>query len=143
MLSDYRVIVLGVSEASVTPGLRRRLEGIETAATRKRAPTTNDMTRVLGVSLAVNGVTEGHALDQPGELTRTMAFSNSIARSKWYAEALMESEVLRATTRSRVFGGLDASSVVRRYPCGSRMGVGDELGLGARGRPLPRRARWS
>ena len=99
MLSDYRVIVLGVSESSVTPGLRRRLEGINTATARKPAPTTNDMTRVLGVSLAVNGVTDGHALDQPGELTRTMAFSNSIARSKWYAEALMESEVLRATTR--------------------------------------------
>ena len=99
MLSDYRVIVLGVSQASVTPGLRRRLEGIEGAGTGKRAPTTNDMTRVLGVSLAVNGVTEGQALDQPGQLPRTMAFSNTILRSKWYAEALMESEVLRATTR--------------------------------------------
>ena len=99
MLSDYRVIVLGVSQASVTPGLRRRLEGIEGAGTGKRAPTTNDMTRVLGVSLAVNGVTEGQALDQPGQLPRTMAFSNTILRSKWYAQALMESEVLRATTR--------------------------------------------
>ena len=113
MLSDYRVIVLGVSESSVTPGLRRRLEGIETAATRKGGPTTNDMTRVLGVSLAVNGVTEGHALDQPGELTRTMAFSNSIARSKWYAEALMESEVLRATTRRMDAGR--AMKVVARH----------------------------
>ena len=99
MLSDYRVIVLGVSQASVTPGLRRRLEGIEGAGTGRRAPTTNDMTRVLGVSLAVNGVTEGQALDQPGQLPRTMAFSNTILRSKWYAQALMESEVLRATTR--------------------------------------------
>ena len=99
MLSDYRVIVLGVSEASVTPGLRRRLEEIEGAGTGKRAPTTNDMTRVLGVSLAVNGVTEGDALEQPGKLPRTIAFSNTILRSRWYAEALMESEVLRATTR--------------------------------------------
>ena len=40
MLSDYRVIVLGVSQSSVTPGLRRRLEGIEGAGTRKLAPTT-------------------------------------------------------------------------------------------------------
>ncbi len=99
MLSDYRVIVLGVSESSVTPGLRRRLEGIEGAGTGKRAPTTNDMTRVLGVSLAVNGVTEGQALDQPDQLQRTMAFANTILRSKWYAGALMEAEVLRATTR--------------------------------------------
>ena len=99
MLSDYRVIVLGVSQASVTPGLRRRLEGLDTDASRKNAPTANDMTRVLGVSLAVNGVTEGKEIDQPGKLPRTLAFANSIRRSKWYAEALMESEVLRATTR--------------------------------------------
>ena len=54
---------------------------------------------LLGVSLAVNGVTEGKEIDQPGKLPRTMAFANSIRRSKWYADALMESEVLRATTR--------------------------------------------
>ena len=104
MLSDYRVIVLGVSASSVTPGLRRRLEGIEGAGTGKRAPTSNDMTRVLGVSLAVNGVTEGETLEQPGKLPRTMAFSNTILRSKWYAQALMESEVLRATTRRMADG---------------------------------------
>ena len=99
MLSDYRVIVLGVSEASVTPSLRRRLEGLDTSTKRKQAPTNNDMTRVLGVSLAVNGVTEGKNLEQPGQLQRTMGFANSILRSKWYADALMESEVLRTTTR--------------------------------------------
>ena len=113
MLSDYRVIVLGVSEASVTPGLRRRLEGLDTSTKRKQTPTTNDMTRVLGVSLAVNGVTEGKALEQPGELPRTMAFANSILRSKWYADALMESEVLRATTRRMQAGR--AMKVVARH----------------------------
>ena len=113
MLSDYRVIVLGVGEGSVTPGLRRRLEGIDQSAQGKQTPTTNDMTRVLGVSLAVNGVTEGKALEQPGKLPRTMAFANSIARSKWYAEALMESEVLRATTRRMRDGR--AMKVVARH----------------------------
>ena len=113
MLSDYRVIVLGVSEGSVTPGLRRRLEGLDPSSKRKQAPTTNDMTRVLGVSLAVNGVTEGKTLEQPGKLPRTMAFANSIVRSKWYAEALMESEVLRATTRRMRTGR--AMKVVARH----------------------------
>ena len=115
MLSDYRVIVLGVSRGSVTPGLRRRLEGLDASTKRSpgQAPTTNDMTRVLGVSLAVNGVTEGESLEQPGKLPRTMAFANSIARSKWYAEALMESEVLRATTR-RMHEGR-AMKVVARH----------------------------
>ena len=113
MLSDYRVIVLGVSEGSVTPGLRRRLEGLDPSTKRKQAPTTNDMTRVLGVSLAVNGVTEGRTLEQPGKLPRTMAFANSIVRSQWYAEALMESEVLRATTRRMRTGR--AMKVVARH----------------------------
>ena len=103
MLSDYRVIVLGVNEGSVTPALRGRLEKLDTGkkGSRKvgKAPSTNEMTRVLGVSLAVNGVTVGKALDQPGRLQRTMAFANSIRRSKWYAEALKESEVKRTTTR--------------------------------------------
>ena len=113
MLSDYRVIVLGVGQASVTPGLRRRLEDLSPSTSRKNAPTTNDMTRVLGVSLAVNGVTEGTALEQPGKLPRTLAFANSIVRSKWYAEALMESEVLRATTRRMTDGR--AMKVVARH----------------------------
>ena len=78
MLSDYRVIVLGISQGSVTPGLRRRLEGLDPSPKAKQSPTTNDMTRVLGVSLAVNGVTEGKALEQPGKLPRTLAFANSI-----------------------------------------------------------------
>lgn len=81
MLSDYRVIVLGVSQASVTPGLRRRLEALDTSTKRQQAPNTNDMTRVLGVSLAVNGVTAGKAIEQPGKLPRTLAFANSIRRS--------------------------------------------------------------
>ena len=113
MLSDYRVIVLGVNQSSVTPGLRRRLEGIETEQSPKKRPNTNDMTRVLGVSLAVNGVTEGKTLEQPGKLQRTLAFANSIARSKWYTEALMESEVLRATTRRMKNGR--AMSVIAKH----------------------------
>ena len=103
MLSDYRVIVLGVSD--VPRGVRRSLDRIEAPASRRQALTSNDQTRVFGVSLAVNGVTEGNALEQPGKLPRTMAFSNSIARSKWYAEALKDSELLRATTRRMDGGG--------------------------------------
>lgn len=114
MLSDYRVIVLGVSQASVTPALRRRLEDLDTGDSRKQAPTSNDMTRVLGVSLAINGLTEGAALDRPGQLPRTMAFANSIRRSKWYAKSLMESEVLRSTTR-RLGAGQRAMKVAAEH----------------------------
>ena len=129
MLSDYRVIVLGVSQSSVTPGLRRRLEGIETEQSPKKRPNTNDMTRVLGVSLAVNGVTEGKTLEQPGKLQRTMAFANSIARSKWYAQALMESEVLRTTTRRMTDGR--AMRVIARHLDASSTALARNLELRA------------
>ena len=117
MLSDYRVIVLGVSQASVTPGLRRSLQALDTGTSPKNAPTANDMTRVLGVSLAVNGVTEGKEIDQPGKLPRTMAFANSIRRSQWYAQALMDSQVLSATTRRMQDGR--AMRVIARHLDGS------------------------
>ena len=113
VLSDYRVIVLGVSRASVTPSLRKRLDALHSYTSRKNVPTDNDMTRVLGVSLAVNGVTEGSAVERPGRLPRALGFANSIARSKWYAKALMESQVLASTTR-RMTGGR-AMKVVARH----------------------------
>ncbi len=114
MLSDYRVIVLGVGRSSVTAALRRRLEELDTDESRKSAPDTNDMTRVLGVSLALNGVTVGTALEQPGKLPRTMAFANSIRRSRWYAGALMEPQVLASTTR-RIEGQGRAMKVVAKH----------------------------
>ena len=122
MLSDYRVIVLGVEQASVTPGLRRRLEQIhqepQTRAKPGRPPTSREITRVLGVSLALNGITRGKALERPGPLRRALAFANSIPRSNWFADSLMDSQVLAYTTRQKRSGRalklvahhLDASS---------------------------------
>ena len=97
-LSDYRVVVLGVDQSRVTPGLRTRLEDLA-GNDRKRPPTLNDITRVLGVSLAINGLSEGRGVERPGRLTRTMAYANSIKRSKWFAAALMDPQVKGATTR--------------------------------------------
>ena len=122
MLSDYRVIVLGVNQAGVTPGLKRRLEKIGEQEGQNYVASVNEMTRVLGVSLAVNGVTEGEETERPWKLQRTMAFANSIKRSKWFAEALMEPEVLRRVTRQMEEGKamkvaarhLDASASARR-----------------------------
>ena len=114
MLSDYRVIVLGVGRSSVTAAMQRRLEELDAGDSRKHAPDTNDMTRVLGVSLALNGVTEGTALEQPRKLPRTIAFANSIRRSRWYAGALMEPQVLASTTR-RIEGEGRAMKVVAQH----------------------------
>ena len=64
-LSDYRVIVLGVDQSRVPPGLRTRLEGLA-EGDQKSPPTLNDITRVLGVSLAINGLSEGKGIERPG-----------------------------------------------------------------------------
>ena len=101
ILSDYRVIVLGVHENAATPGLRDRLirlgdsqKGAKPLIVRER-----DIARVLGTSLAVHGASEGKAEDRPGRLLKTIAFANSIARSKFFAEALAHGNVRSATTR--------------------------------------------
>lgn len=112
-LSDYRVIVLGVDQSRVTPGLRTRLEGLA-EGDGKSQPTLNDITRVLGVSLAINGLSEGKGIERPDRLARTMAYANSIKRSKWFTEALMDSQVKRATTR-RLRGEERAWSVEARH----------------------------
>ena len=112
-LSDYRVIVLGVDQSRVTPGLRTRLEGLA-EGDRKNQPTLNDITRVLGVSLAINGLSEGKGIERPDRLARTMAYANSIKRSKWFTAALMDSQVKRATTR-RLHGEERAWSVEAQH----------------------------
>ncbi len=98
-LADYRVIVLGVNESRVPPGLRTRLDHLADEKWKKNRPTLTDMTRVLGVSLAINGLSEGTDLERPGRLPRTMAFANSILRSKWFTKALMDPQVKALTTR--------------------------------------------
>ena len=100
MLSDYRVIVLGVSEESVSPSLRAKLEELEEGHT----PVVDEIARVKATSLAINGVLRGDRLDKPNVLTRTLVFANSIPRSKWYAKALNNSEIRRLTSRKMEAG---------------------------------------
>ena len=105
MLSDYRVIVLGVRHDEVTPGLRRQLVSLgELQDAGKGRPVTvraGDMMRVLGTSLAINGVTEGEGPEKPERLLRTLGFANSIVRSRFFAQALSLPQVKAATTRRK------------------------------------------
>ena len=128
MLSDYRVILLGVNHTQVTPGLRQRLEEIdEGKLTGKKKPGLGEMTRVLGLSLAINGITRGEGMERPERLVRTMAYSNSIARSKWFAAALGESQVKRATTRRLDEGRARAVEVVHLDASASALRRNEEL----------------
>ena len=126
MLSDYRVIVLGVSgskrDAGLCGGVSKEIDRCGDGGS--SAPTTNDMTRVLGVSSG--GEWRDRGKGRSGA-TRQAAAHDCILqqrslRSRWYAEALMESEVLRATTR-RISDGRAMKVVAlrtstrRRAPC--------------------------
>ena len=94
MLSDYRVIVLGVRSEWVTASVARLVEA------NHRVVRPSDATRLLGVSLAVNGHIQGKMDDAPqGPLGRSLAFANTIARSKWYADTINDPELRRRTTR--------------------------------------------
>ena len=100
-LSEYRVIVLGVNEGSVTPKMFDRMQSIEwTGPAKSIRPKVQELVRVIGTSLAINGVyqmNDGEFKTEP--LRKVLAYSNSIPRSKWYTAALELSEIKSATTR--------------------------------------------
>lgn len=108
MLSDYRVIVLGVRSEWITQSLTR-------LATENPKVRPSDAIRLLGVSLAVNGHIQGGAYDIPqGPLGRTLAFANSIARSKWYADTINDPDLRSRTTRRiRMDKGKEAQAAMK------------------------------
>ncbi len=121
LLSDYRVIVLGVNSGTVTIGVRKRLMalGDETAGslgggrhgTKPLIVTDEDLQRLLGTSLAINGMAEGEDLEVPQRLDRTIVFANSIARSKFYAQGLDDPQLRSLITRRRRLYGRQDSAV--------------------------------
>ncbi len=117
MLSDYRVIVLGVRDRDVPEGMWRRLvslgEQLSTGRGKPLTVTSTEATRLLGTALAINGVAEGASLERPGRLHRTIAFANSIKRSKFFAEALAHPELRSLITRRVRRGRRDAESSLK------------------------------
>ena len=125
-LSEYRVIVLGVSKGDITPNLKKHIDDIEWEGRQGSIrPTIGELVRVLGTSLAINGVYQFEdSRDVAEPLRKVLAFSNSIARSKWYTNVLELSAVKSATTRRMSTGSaqkmkaqhIDASSSAKaRY----------------------------
>ena len=88
-LADYRVIVLGIRESSLTPGIRAALAGRNVPS---KASDT-DLCRLLGTMLALNGAVEGP--DGPGSLPRSIAFASTIARSKWFTATINDNRALK------------------------------------------------
>ena len=118
MLSDYRVIVLGVNESAVPRGVHTNLVEIgELQSQDAKRPVivgADDAVRVIGTSLAINGVTEGSYNEQPGKLRRTIAFANTIAKSRFFAAALAHPAVRATTTRrARTTGDPKADAAMK------------------------------
>ena len=106
-LSDYRVIVLGVHESHLTPGIRASLEYADPKAKIDEA----DLTRLYGTALAMNGYVRGGPIEVPPRLPRTLAFASRIDRSKWFAETLSDNTTLKAQITRRLRGPARAMNV--------------------------------
>ena len=102
-LSDYRVIVLGIREGHLTPGIRAALQGSNVP----RKASDTDLCRLLGTMLALNGAVEGENSQgerRPASLPRSIAFASTIARSKWFTDTI-NSNVALKTRVTRTLGG--------------------------------------
>ena len=106
-LSDYRVIVLGVHESHLTPGIRASLENAGPNAKIDEA----DLTRLYGTALAMNGYVRGGSVEVPLRLPRTLAFASRIDRSKWFAETLSNNSTLKGQITRRLSGSTRAMDV--------------------------------
>ena len=106
-LSDYRVIVLGVHESHLTPGIRASLEHADPRAKIGEA----DLTRLYGTALAMNGYVRGGPIEVPPRLPRTLAFASRINRSKWFADTLSSNSTLKGQITRRLRGSERAMDV--------------------------------
>ena len=112
-LSDYRVIVLGIREASLTPGIRAALQGKNVP---KRA-SDMDLCRLLGTMLALNGAVEGER--RPGALSRSIAFASTIQRSKWFTRTINDNIALKSRVTRALAGRGKRADLESRHLDGS------------------------
>ena len=89
-LSDYRVIVMGVHEDQDVRNLYDRFVSLSADGGREHILTYQDVTRLLGTALAINGATRGGIADSPPirQLSKVLGFSNTRARSKAFTRLL-------------------------------------------------------
>ena len=97
-LSDYRVIVLGIRQDQLSPGIRSALEEGNAPA----RVSEMELCRLLGTMLALNGALEGE--ERPGRLSRSIAFASTIARSRWFTDTINDNRALKMRVTS-VMGG--------------------------------------
>ena len=112
-LADYRVVVLGIREASLTPGIRAALQGRNVP----RAASDTDLCRLLGTMLALNGAVEGEG--RPGALPRSIAFASTIQRSKWFTRTINDNVALKGRVTRALRGRGKRADLESRHLDGS------------------------
>ena len=110
-LCDYRVIVLVMDQNNsvITDLCKKELNEIqERIFTGKRTRDgieSVDIAKLIGCSLAINGCIEGKSnLEVPNKFWRTLIFANTINKSKWIAEALVNERIRYLISRRAKLG---------------------------------------
>lgn len=95
MLCDVRVICLGLSDDMLEQEIKEELESISNQISgHGKPPDVQEYMSALVIGLALNGWIQGKRVELPEKLPRTLAYANTIRRSKWLAKVL-ESEVIQ------------------------------------------------
>ena len=98
MLCDYRVIALGITEDSMSVGLKEKLLDLNEDKAVGKAADEQAFLALGAIALAINGIVEGE--NTPGILARTIAYASNIRRSKWLVRALGAAQMKSWITRA-------------------------------------------
>ena len=98
MLCDYRVIALGITEDSMSVGLKEKLLDLNEDKAVGKAADEQAFLALGAIALAINGIVEGE--NTPGVLARTIAYASNIRRSKWLVRALDAAQMKSWITRA-------------------------------------------
>ena len=109
LLSDYRIIIMCArSDQDV-----HDLYTLITNDGREHALSHEDVTRLLGTAMAVNGVVHGRHGESGGtakQLPKVLGFSNSIKRSKEFTELLNLPKLRSVVERRAKVGGISVNA---------------------------------
>ncbi len=98
MLCDYRVIALGITEDSMSVGLKGKLLDLNEDKAVGKTADEQAFLALGAIALAINGIVEGE--NTPGILARTIAYASNIRRSKWLVRALDAAQMKSWITRA-------------------------------------------
>ena len=123
LLSDYRVVVLGIRDQTVSPKLAKRFRQEDDGSV-EQTGLSKAILRAQGTLLALNGEIEGQNknTDLPSRLYSSIGFCNRIKVSRWYANALEDSKLKELTTR-RLADGRKAINISTQHLDGTKSAI--------------------